>query len=117
MKVIICGSRDFENYSLLEKYCDRLLCTEGHVEIVSGCCRGADKLGEQYAKERDYKIHRFPAAWATRLKKAGHERNEEMAKFSDACIAFWNGKIKNSGTYDMIELAKKYHLKLSIKEI
>lgn len=117
MKVIICGSREFENYELLEKVCNYLLCSQPHVEVVSGCCRGADKLGERYAKSHSYKIHPFPADWKNRLKKAGHERNEMMAQFANACIAFWDGKVKNSGTYDMIELAKKYKLKLAVKNI
>ena len=57
-KVIIAGGRDFNNYELLKAKCDYYLSNldEADVVIVSGAARGADKLGEQYAKERGYKI-------------------------------------------------------------
>jgi hypothetical protein len=35
-----------------------------------------------------------------------------MAKVADACVIFWDGKSK--GTKHMIDIAKKYKLKLRI---
>ena len=55
-KIIIAGSRDFDNYSLLCRTCDNLIGNSKHVEIVSGNARGADKLGERYAKEKGFKL-------------------------------------------------------------
>jgi hypothetical protein len=69
-------------------------------------------LGELYANENNIKIIEFPADWEKFGKKAGYIRNEEMAKYSDSCIVFWDGKSK--GTKHMIELAKKYNLNLKI---
>lgn len=89
-----------------------MLQNQKEIEIVSGCANGADKLGERYANERGYAIKRFPADWETFKKGAGHIRNEEMAKYADALIAFWNGKSK--GTGHMIDLAKQYKLKVKI---
>jgi hypothetical protein len=82
------------------------------IEIVSGKAKGADTLGELYANENNIKIIEFPADWEKFGKKAGYIRNEEMAKYSDSCIVFWDGKSK--GTKHMIELAKKYNLNLKI---
>jgi len=112
MKVIIAGGRDFNDYDLLRKQCDHLLQNQVVVEIVSGTAKGADQLGERYAKEKEYKITRFPANWDEYGKSAGYIRNEEMAKYADALIAFWDGKSK--GTEHMINLAKQYNLKVKI---
>ena len=63
MKVIIAGSRDFADYGLLKAYCDLLLSKQNDVEIVSGGAKGADTLGERYAKEKGYKLTIFEANW------------------------------------------------------
>ncbi|MDD4411986.1 MAG: DUF2493 domain-containing protein [Bacilli bacterium] len=112
-KVIIAGSRDFNNYNLLKEKCDyQLQNIKEEIIIVSGTARGADKLGERYAKEKGYKIDPHPANWDFHGKSAGYIRNEEMAKCSDALIACWDGKSK--GTKHMIDLANKYGLKVCI---
>ena len=54
-KVIIAGSRDFDDYNLLRNTMDKLLVNKTQVTIISGTARGADRLGEQYAQERGYK--------------------------------------------------------------
>jgi hypothetical protein len=112
MKVIIAGSRDFDDYEVLRKYCDFLLQSQKDIEIVSGTAKGADHLGERYAIERGYKVTRFPADWNKHGKAAGYIRNEEMAKYGDALIAFWNGNSK--GTEHMINLATKYKLNIRV---
>lgn len=112
MKVIIAGGRDFDNYDLLFQKCDKLLSRQNEIEIVSGCAKGADKLGEKYANEKGYKIKRFPADWNLHGKSAGYIRNKEMADYADALIAFWNGQSK--GTKHMIEIAKQCGLKVKV---
>lgn len=112
MKVIIAGGRTFNDYNKLSSYCDHILQNQQIVEIVSGVARGADLLGEKYAKEKEYNIKQFPANWDEHGKAGGYIRNEEMAKYADALIAFWDGKSK--GTEHMINLAKKYDLKIRI---
>lgn len=112
MKVIIAGSRSFFDYSFLCLKCDKALSSQTDIEIVSGTANGADKLGEKYAEERKYQIKRFPADWDKYGKSAGHKRNEEMAKYSDALICFWNGS--SMGSKSMIDLANKYKLKVKV---
>ena len=85
-----------------------------NIEIVSGAYyRGAGKLGEQYAKERGYKITRFPADRKRFGRAAGPKRNEQMANYADALIAFWDEKSR--GTKNMIDLAKIKNLIILIK--
>lgn len=112
MKIIIAGGRDFDNYDRLRSYCDHLLQNKTEIEIVSGTAKGADKLGERYAEERGYPVKRFVADWGTFGKKAGYLRNEDMAIYADALIAFWDGM--SSGTQHMIRIAEKNNLEIRI---
>lgn len=110
-RVIIAGSRNYEDYENLKKVCNFMLCNKKEIEIVSGTAKGADKLGEQYAVEKGYKVNYFPADWS-KGKSAGYIRNELMAQNADALIAFWDGESR--GTKHMIDLAKKYNLQTKI---
>ena len=111
-KVIIAGSRSFSDYTKLRVYCDAALAFHKEVEIVSGTASGADRLGEKYAEERSFKLKKFPADWDAYGKSAGYRRNEDMAKYADALIAFWDGESK--GTAHMIRLAEKHGLQIRI---
>lgn len=112
MKVIIAGSRTFNNFNLLKEKCDNILSSQGDIEIVSGTANGADKLGEKYAKEKGYKIKQFVPKWDLFGKSAGYKRNEEMAEYADALIVFWDGVSK--GSKHMIDLANKHKLNIRI---
>lgn len=109
MKVIIAGGREFNDYERLKQYMDFVLINvdKDKLEIVSGGARGADSLGEFYAKEKGYPIQQFIPDWEIG-KQAGYLRNWEMAKYADALVAFHDGKSK--GTQHMIDLAKKENL-------
>lgn len=115
MKIIIAGSRDFTNYTLLEKVVDKLIIgLKEQSTIISGTARGADRLGERYAKENNLKLLRFPADWHSYGKQAGFIRNTKMAKEGDVLIAFWNGS--SAGTKHMIHIAKQMELTVHIIE-
>jgi ABC-type enterochelin transport system substrate-binding protein len=115
MKLIIAGGRNFTDYQKLKKICDYILQNQTSIEIVSGGCRGADKIGEQYSKEKGYSLKRFPANWNRYGKAAGPKRNKQMANYADALIAFWDGKSR--GTKNMIDLSKSVNLKIRIIDI
>lgn len=115
MKVIIAGTRTFTDYEKLSAFCDKVLSNQKEVEVVSGCSKGADLLGERYAKERGFSIKRFPADWNLYGKRAGPLRNSAMATYADALIAFWDGQSR--GTQNMINLANAGGLKVRICEI
>lgn len=107
-RVIIAGTRDFSDYQLLRDKCDAILSSkrqDSNIIIVSGTARGADRLGERYARERGFQLRRFPADWLNDEKKAGPIRNAKMADNADALIAFWDGESR--GTKNMIETAKR----------
>lgn len=114
MKVIIAGSREgftpedvFEGVACIHRYSGIQI-----DEIVSGGAIGIDTFGEELAKTYSIPIKMFPANWTVHGKSAGFLRNEEMAKYANCLIAFWDGQSK--GTKHMIEMALKYGLKLFV---
>ena len=131
-KVIVAGGRSMNNYELLCRKLDHILSDKAkqcRIQIVSGTANGADALGERYAKERGFSIAKFPAPWediegkpphsiGTRRdgkkywKAAGHHRNDQMADYADALVAFWDGE--SSGTKNMIGLAEGKELKVAV---
>jgi len=84
-------------------------------EVVSGGAKGADYLGEEYAKRNKIDLTIFPAKWDDFGRSAGYIRNSEMADYADALIALWDGVSK--GTKHMIDLAKSKSLKVYIYEL
>lgn len=112
-RVIIAGGRSFSDYERLKRVMDHLLSkTKEEIVIVCGKARGADSLGEQYAKEKGYEVRYFPADWKGLGKSAGYKRNEQMAQNADALVAFWDGQSR--GTKHMIDLAGKYGLDVRV---
>jgi hypothetical protein len=116
MKIIIAGGREFNDLDLMTNKMDFFLskATNMDIEIVSGAARGADLLGEEYAKLRNYPVKQFPADWDKFKKGAGYKRNTEMAEYANALIAFWDGKSR--GTMHMINIAKKKGLQVKVVE-
>lgn len=113
MKVIIAGSRELIEYSLVQKAVDN----SGFEikEIVSGGAKGIDELGELFAKKNRLNLKKFPAKWTKYGNKAGMVRNREMAEYADALIAIWN--MKSKGTSNMISEAKSLGLKVYVYEV
>lgn len=115
--VIIAGSRTFDDYVLLRTKCDRILSRVScfkPIRIISGGAKGADQLGERYARERFYEIKRFIPDWDGLGKKAGYVRNKEMAENANALIAFYDGESK--GTRHMIDIAKEKGIPIRVIE-
>lgn len=102
-RLIIAGSR---NISVSPKHVfaalDQVDWPVTHV--VSGCARGADRLGEHYARSRNLSVDQFPADWDTFGKSAGARRNKQMLEHSDALFAIWDGKSR--GTQHMINITR-----------
>ena len=106
MKTIIAGSRDFKDYNLLKSQLDYYrMHTNDITEVVSGCARGADTLGEFYANEQSIPVKQFPADWDNHKRAAGPIRNRQMAEYADCLIAVWDGSSR--GTKNMIDEMNK----------
>jgi hypothetical protein len=118
-KLIVAGSRDFYDYEFLKRALDYLLqnIPKDQIQIVSGKARGADALGERYAKERGYPIKDFPADWERWGRRAGPKRNEQMAQYVatdgyGGCVIFRVNM--SSGSTSMEEFAKQYKVRVKV---
>lgn len=100
MKYAVIGSRDFNDYELLESELSKydIDC------IVSGGAKGADSLAEQYAIERNIPTEIYKPNWSLG-RHAAILRNKTIVDSSDSVIAFWDGKSK--GTSHSIKYAEK----------
>ena len=110
MRTIIAGSRTFNDYKKM-KSCMKQIDWIPSI-ILSGTARGADRLGEKWAKENGISIEKYPAEWDKYGRRAGYVRNSAMAQNAEALVAFWDGRSR--GTKHMITLAKKKGLKMAI---
>ena len=114
-RVIIAGTRTFNDYNLFKESCEYLLresMEKQQIIIVSGHARGTDTMGERFAKEHGLPCEYYPANWQIHGRAAGPIRNKEMANNADALIAFWDGHSR--GTRSMINLARKMGLQVAI---
>lgn len=103
MRVLVCGSRHFQDYPLLIKTLSKYPIDV----LISGGARGADFLGERYAGDNGIPVEVYPADWEKHGKAAGPIRNLQMLKEGkpDLVIAFL---AKDSrGTKNMVEIAQK----------
>ncbi|MEK3955925.1 MULTISPECIES: DUF2493 domain-containing protein [unclassified Psychrobacillus] len=112
MRLVIAGGREFSDYEFLKREVDQFVLGAEEVIVISGKARGADSLGEKYAKERGYGLEDYPANWKLFGKRAGFVRNRQMGESADAVICFWDGYSK--GTKHMIDLAKELDRKLLV---
>ena len=106
-KLIIAGTRSFNDYEMLRNAVFATLVGQGYwesrfsPEIVSGGAPGTDTLAVRYATEAEIPFKVFPADWKKYGKSAGPRRNRQMAEYADAAIVFWDGKSR--GTQNMIQ--------------
>jgi hypothetical protein len=107
LKIGVVGSRGFNDYKLLKDTLDKYL--DKVYIIVSGGAKGADSLGERWAKENNVKTLIIRPEWRDRNGKynpsAGFDRNVNIVDNSDFIIAFWDGMSR--GTENTIHLTKE----------
>jgi hypothetical protein len=99
-KVVIAGGRDFNDFPRLCNVMDKLLINVIKVNkiiIISGGARGADTLGERYARLRSFGLIKVKADWNKYNKSAGFIRNKEMLNIADGVVCFWDEKSKGTG--------------------
>lgn len=108
MKVLVTGSRDWDNEALVEK----AFAEVGPVtKLVHGDARGLDKLSEAVARRMfnltDKDIKAYPAEWHIHGLGAGSVRNQHMLNVEhlpedpiQVCLAFPHPASR--GTWDMV---------------
>ena len=114
MKIIIAGSRDITDYDLVKS-----IIIESNfniTEVVSGCCRGVDTLGERFAIENNILIKNFKPNWKSFGLYAGILRNKKMSEYADGLIAISKSPI-SKGTLSMVKCAREHDLKVYFRQI
>lgn len=112
-RIIVAGTRIFNDYALLSAWLDVLKYEYGRIEIVSGGAPGADTLGEKWAGLHGCSVWRITADWNTQGKAAGPIRNRKMAEAGDVLLVFWDGVSR--GTANMIQEAKQRSLPIHVQ--
>jgi len=124
MKIIICGSRTFENMLTIEDVEEAVKKSKFKItEVVSGECKHDNSLAHAYADYREIPIREFVISWdditycqSPKMNKSGKlynpraafERNERMIKYSDALIYFFQENSLDSES--IVSCAKKLSL-------
>jgi hypothetical protein len=106
MRVLVCGGRTFDDDVTLYDTLNKINTEVDIIDvIISGNARGADQLGEEYAKDNNIETEVYPAQWNLYGKSAGYKRNTQMLVEGkpDLVIAFPGGK----GTAMMVKIAKE----------
>lgn len=104
-KILVCGGREFNRgdvvYNTMEHYARHY--GENMVLIVGGA-RGADRLAQQWAEEREIVHIVCPAPWKTQGRMAGFARNLYMLDTwsPELLVAFPGG----NGTAHMCRIAE-----------
>lgn len=132
MKIIITGSREYTNVvKMYHAICDALqeiydINDVVELTIVHGNAPGADTCAEKLCELMKNSTAVNPilantipynADWTKYKKFAGPIRNAKMVEeHKDAYvgIAFWDGSIENSGTWDCIKQFKKHNIRTHI---
>lgn len=110
MKLLVCGGRDYEDWTALSAVLSAIVPAYDIKTIIHGDARGADRLAKRWAIENGLSQIAYPADWGRYGKPAGMIRNRQMLKDGkpDYGLAFPGG----AGTAGMVGLMKKAGLQV-----
>jgi hypothetical protein len=103
MKVLVCGGRTFNQYSLLSRTLNEFHSINKITCLAHGGARGADMLSGHWARGQRVPVQVYKADWERYGRSAGPIRNLQMlTEFKpDVVIAFPGG----NGTQHMVKAA------------
>lgn len=109
-RVLVCGSRDFDDWELLNDALSIVHTRHGIAVIIHGGAPGADTMAGSWATLNGLSTSVFPAKWAEDGKAAGPRRNQRMLEVGkpDMVVAFQGGR----GTADMVRRARAAGLRV-----
>lgn len=106
MKLVVAGSRNWEDKEAVYTAIYSVHRTIPITEIVSGGCKGVDTIAEEWAFDNKVPVTRFPAKWEEYGPAAGPIRNDEMALYADAALVLRFTVSK--GSENMVERANMH---------
>ena len=127
MKILISGSREYEDYETFEKLLFDILDKEKlsspdwvitpKLTIIHGECRGIDKLAQRFCIKEDHNEEPYPAQWNKYGDAAGPLRNQQMIDEGKPDLVLAFPCKKSTGTYDLIRKAKEAKVKTIVTKL
>ena len=102
MKLLITGSRKFDNYGTLKSAIEELENRYGQkiTMLLHGGAKGADTLAQQWAKENNIQTLVIKPDYENHEPKvAPLIRNKELVKLADLTLAFYSSQERKGGTW------------------
>lgn len=108
MKVLMCGSRTWDDLEAIVRWLGNLRGEHGEALVVisGGAPRGADRICASVCDALGISLVEVPAEWERYGKRAGILRNVKMLNLEpQLVIAFWDGR--SAGTRHTIDEATR----------
>ena len=134
VRLIICGTRSFNNYPFMSKILYKLTAKFEFktLNVISGKNKfrigydkanwpiycGADFLGEKWAHSNHVLVTLFDPKWYGKWPECGPKRNDAMIEYATEegylgyLVAFWDGESR--GTEDCFSKARKAGMKVKV---
>lgn len=110
MKVLVCGGRNYRDYTHVKRTLDYLrLHYDGFELLIHGGAKGADTLAGMWALERGVHIAIVPALWDHYGKAAGAMRNSAMLALNPSLVVAFPG---GRGTLNMKGQAEQHGIEV-----
>lgn len=115
MKILITGSRDWNDEKLISEVLNKPDVFVTSDILIHGACRGADDIAARIWRSRGGQEIAMPADWSKYGKRAGFVRNSEMVALKpDICLAFVKNKSK--GAMMTVNLCRKAGIPVKLHE-
>ena len=114
MKVLVCGSRSWNDIEFIAKVFERL---RGDITIIHGDAQGADTIANCVAEVFEFAVNKFPITnedWQKFGRGAGPRRNAQMLSEGkpDVVLAFLDTLVDSPGTHNMIVQAESQNVRV-----
>jgi hypothetical protein len=110
-RLLVCGSRTFNDYDMLSVVLDHYVDTvDVPAVVINGGADGADMLARRWARAAGIPLVTVHADWKAHGKAAGPIRNQQMLdEYSpDLVFAFYDKpRAESRGTAHMVGIARK----------
>lgn len=114
-RLLVCGSRTWEDVALIESVLLELW-DAGYRLLAHGAARGADRIAGDVGDRIGYSVTPYKADWDLYGKSAGAIRNRAMFKaFNPGLVVAFRMPGKSSGTDDMVRVARSHECEVLIK--
>ena len=117
VRLIVAGSRGITNVHIVAAAIQNSGYVGTIAEIVCGCAKGVDSLGEAIAKASGIPVKYFPADWQRYRRAAGPIRNEAMGHYADAAVIVREDGIASRGATSMLKVMKSLGKPVHLKEV